>query len=154
MCEHAALAAAAAHALSRFPREACGVVVRGAGGLHFVPVANVATDPRAAFAFDASEQLALWLQEAAGAFAIEALVHSHCDADAGFSSADRRAATADDGSPLHPGLEHWVLAIRGPRPRLDEAVAWRWRRGNWTGRPLALPPVAGCVSCVTPQNRI
>ena len=154
MCEAAALAAAAAHACARWPLEACGLAVRAAAGVRFVPVVNVSPDPRTSFAFAPAEQLALWRAEAAGHLAIVAIVHSHCDADASFSERDRRDATTADGHPLYPGVEHWVLSIRGPGPRLDEAVAWTWRPGGWTGRALAPTPVAGCPSCVGVKNRL
>ena len=150
-----ALAAAAAHACAQWPLEACGVVVRGPDGVHrFVPVANVADDPATRFELDPHAQLALWKQAAAGAFALVAAVHSHPDAPADFSREDRACATSPGGGPLHPALEHWVLSIRGPRPRLDQAKSYTWRMGEWAERALARPPIPGARICVATQKRL
>ncbi len=154
MCEHEALAHAAAHACAGWPLETCGAVVRDEGGLRFVAVRNAAPDSRTAFAFAASEQLALWRAEAEGRFAIVAIVHSHPDGSAEFSQQDRRLAVAGDGSALVPGVEHWVLAVHGPAPRLHEAKAWTWRPDGWSGRALAPPYATGCASCIRAQNRL
>lgn len=137
----AAFAAAADHACACWPLESCGVVVRSAGGAcRYLPVRNVAADPARRFELDPAEQLAIWRRAAAGEFALVALVHSHPDGTADFSAADRAAATTAAGRPLHPGVDHWVLAIHGPAPRLVEARAFTWSAGRWSRQASVCRP--------------
>ena len=112
------------------------------GASRFVAVRNVAAEAARAFEFDPLEQLAIWKEAAAGAFVLVALVHSHPDGEACFSAADRAAATTAHGAPLHPGLEHWVLAVHGPTPRLVDARAFTWGAGGWCQRPLVRRPAS------------
>ncbi|WP_373045141.1 Mov34/MPN/PAD-1 family protein [Vulgatibacter sp.] len=150
-----ALAAAAAHLCATWPLEGCGAVVRAPGGAcHFVAIPNVARTPEVAFAFEPRAQLELFRNTAAGAVELVALVHSHVGAPADFSEEDRAAATTVDGRPLHPGLEHWVLAVYGPPPAVVEARAFTWRVDGWSERPLVPPPAAGAPSCARPANRL
>lgn len=141
------LAQAAAHAEACWPRESCGVILRAADGtLCYRPMRNAATAP-GAYAFEAAEQLAVWRSGW-----VAAIVHSHPDAPAAFSAADRREAEGPDGSPLFPCVDYLVLSVAGPHPRAVEARAFSWQGRSWTERAIELPSSCRGASCVGSGN--
>ncbi len=128
--EDTEVAAAICHACeASYPVEACGLVLRdGAGRLRVRPVRNLqdhlnAHDPqqhprtaRTAFALDVR---AVAAAEAEGEQVL-AIWHSHCDAAAYLSAADREGmATA--GLLHHPGVAYAVVAVHA-----GAATALRW----------------------------
>jgi proteasome lid subunit RPN8/RPN11 len=72
------------HALAEYPRECCGVVIVAKGRERYVPCRNVASTPSEHFVIHRDDQVAA---EEAGE--ITAIVHSHPDAPAKPSEADR-----------------------------------------------------------------
>lgn len=107
-------------------REVCGFVVRRAGALHVVPVANVAdryhaADPAAfprtsrdSYLMDPKEQLRVHRELEAWGGEIAAVWHSHVEVGAYFSEKDRADAVVD-GVQTVPGAEYLVLGVRGGR---------------------------------------
>ncbi|MGX2089263.1 C40 family peptidase [Xanthomonas axonopodis pv. maculifoliigardeniae] len=93
--EHATLLAIQAHAAAEYPRECCGLIVAAAGGEIYVPCLNVATTPSEHFIISKHDSTA-----AEDAGEIVALVHSHPDASAHPSDADRVQCEAN-GWPWH-----------------------------------------------------
>ena len=130
------LAEIAAHAERCYPEEGCGLVVRRADAWRFWPIANAANryhradpqsfpeDARKAYLLDPVEQRQAWARAAREGWEVVAVVHSHCDADASFSTRDRELALAAPGRPLHPGLEYLVVSVVGGRAGEVRAHAW------------------------------
>lgn len=79
-----AMQAAQAHALRDYPREACGLVVRTPSGERYIACRNVATTPSEHFILPAEDYAAAEDQGE-----IAAVLHSHPDASARASDADR-----------------------------------------------------------------
>jgi len=79
-------AAAIAHALAEYPRESCGLVVVVKGRERYWPCRNVATTPSDHFVMNEKDYAA-----ADDAGEVTMLVHSHPDAHAQPSEADRVA---------------------------------------------------------------
>lgn len=73
-----------AHAAAQFPKECCGLVVRLATGLAYLPADNLAAGPEDAFVLSPHAWAA-----AEDAGTIMAVVHSHPNASAHASMADR-----------------------------------------------------------------
>lgn len=133
-------------------REVCGFLVRRAGALEVVPVANVAdryhaADPvgfprtsREAYLMSPEAQLRLHrdLEEHGGE--IVAVWHSHVECGAYFSEKDRADAVVD-GQPTVPGAEYLVLGVR--RGRVTEAKRFRWDGRDFVEAPLAFPGAHG-----------
>ena len=107
-------------------REACGFVVRRAGALHVVPIANVAdryhaADPAAfprtsrdSYLMDPKDQLRVMRELDSWGGEIAAVWHSHVEVGAYFSAKDRADAVVD-GVQTVPGAEYLVLGVRGGR---------------------------------------
>jgi len=112
----AALLARIAAACERTPdREACGFVVRAAGGaLDVVEVPNAAEEPRLAYLMDPDVLLATFERLAREGADVVAVWHSHVEAPAAFSARDREEALLD-GEPALPGAEYLVVSVRGGR---------------------------------------
>ena len=89
-------------AQSRLPEEACGLVLEEAGRIWAVELPNVAADRRRGFELDPGAVVD-WLgrTEGPGSLRIRGVWHSHPDAPAVLSGADRRGAL--------PGAEHWIV---------------------------------------------
>lgn len=82
--EQSTLLAIQAHAVAEYPRECCGLIVATAGGEAYVACRNVATTPSEHFRLPAEDFAA-----AEDLGEILAVVHSHPDAAATPSQADR-----------------------------------------------------------------
>lgn len=127
-------------------REACGFVVRRGRALEVVAIRNAAdryhaADPAAfprgsrhAFVMDPRDQLRVLRELDAWGGEIVAVWHSHVEARACLSDADRREAFPG-GAPAVPGAEHLVLAVRAGR--VAEVRRYRLHGGALAEAPLA-----------------
>ncbi|MBB5862580.1 C40 family peptidase [Xanthomonas sp. 3058] len=97
--EHATLQAIQAHAMAEYPRECCGLVVLADTGERYVPCQNAATTPSEHFILPAADYA---VAEDAGA--VLALVHSHPNASALPSDADRVMCEAS-------GLQWHIVSV-------------------------------------------
>jgi proteasome lid subunit RPN8/RPN11 len=102
------------HALREYPRECCGLVMRG--GL-YVPMENKAPDPEEAFEVDTGALM----QDG-----VLALVHSHTDAPAAPSAADMEQQIAT-------GITWGLISTNGN----DATPVW------WWGGGIPTPPLLG-----------
>ena len=131
------------HCLREYPKEAVGVVI-GPEGTHMqdriIPCVNAieklcARDPGrhpcgtdARFAMDPDRLLLIDAECRAKGWRMKLIYHSHPDGGTEFSSADRAGARAHDGTPLHPHVQHMVLAVTG-RAVTGHAF-YRWDAGQ------------------------
>lgn len=125
--------------------EVCGFVVRRAGALEVVPIANVADryharDPerfprtsRDSYLMDPRAQLRVHEELAASDGELVAVWHSHVEVGAYFSPKDRADAVVD-GIQLLPGAEYLVLGVR--RGRVDDVKRFRFQEGDFVEAPL------------------
>ncbi|WMJ68731.1 C40 family peptidase [Stenotrophomonas sp. 24(2023)] len=93
--EKSTLYAIQAHALAEYPRECCGLIVAAASGEAYIPCSNTATKPSDHFQLPAQDYAAAEDQGE-----VLAVVHSHPDASAAASDADRVMCEAS-GLPWH-----------------------------------------------------
>lgn len=90
-----------AHAREEYPKEACGLVVRAADGMRYLPCANTAAEAQDYFEIGADD----WVR-AAETGGVLAVVHSHPDGTPFLSGADRQ---------MHARSHYpWVLAAGSP----------------------------------------
>ena len=139
-----------AHALSDYPDECCGLVLRDAGdGASVVPCENIqdklhARDPeehprtaRTAYRMD-DLQVAKTLQAAeeagGGLFAI---YHSHIDCDAYFSDEDQAAAQFF-GEPAYPGVSYLVISVVKEKIENRKAFCWSDDSSQFEEVPLSI----------------
>ncbi len=127
-------------------REVCGFVLRRAGALHVIPVANVAdryhaADPgtfprtsRDSYLMDPKEQLRVLRELESWGGEIAAVWHSHVEVGAYFSEKDRADALVD-GVQTVPGAEYLVLGVRGGR--VTEVRRYRLDGGAFVESELA-----------------
>ncbi|MBB3806423.1 proteasome lid subunit RPN8/RPN11 [Xanthomonas arboricola] len=87
--EHATLLAIQAHAAAEYPRECCGLIVHAPTGEQYRPCRNAATTPSEHFILPAEDYAA-----AEDVGQIVALVHSHPNASAHASDADKAMCEA------------------------------------------------------------
>lgn len=144
----ALLAGIAAYLERCYPEEGCGLVVRRGEEWKFWPISNAVdrfhrADPETfpedagrAYLLDPVEQRRARERAAREGWAIVAVAHSHCDADASFSARDRELALAAPGRPLHPGLEYLVVSVVGGRA--GEIRAHAWDGSDFTSRIVAV----------------
>ena len=147
-----ALGQIARHAEATWPGECCGLLLEDAsGGLRFQPIANIAgtedgaatsrrsrrdgyvMDPKALLqALEAAEQAGgrLW-----------AIVHSHPDVGADFSSEDKNRALGGEDSPLWPGVRYLVVSVRGGHA--DDARMYTWDDASHDFREEKVPGIEG-----------
>lgn len=93
--QQSTLQAIQAHAVAEYPRECCGLIVAGANGEAYIPCRNVATTPSEHFRLPAEDYA---YAEDLGE--VLAVVHSHPNASAAASDADRVMCEAS-GLPWH-----------------------------------------------------
>lgn len=113
-------AAAKAHALAEYPREACGLVVDGV----YEPKANKAVDPHNAFEIDRR----CWATKRK----IQAVIHSHCAVPGSFTwSPEEKKATDDHGHAPWPSSDDM-------RQQVATGLPWAiiWTDGQGTKGPL------------------
>jgi len=125
----------ARHARDKYPAECCGLLLADrSGALRFQPIANIAgtqagaatsaRSQRDGYVMDPGELLsALEAAEQAGG-SLWAIVHSHPDVGAYFSSEDRNMALGGGSDPLWPGVQYLVVSVR--QGRVDGARIYRW----------------------------
>jgi proteasome lid subunit RPN8/RPN11 len=118
-----------------YPKEGCGLILRGPSGLRIRPMRNAydelrARDPkryprtaRTAYELDAKEWLRVSLGADRAGEQIVCIYHSHVDVGAYFSDEDR-AMAAPDGRPLIPGVSYLVVAVNGGKAQ--GARLYRW----------------------------
>lgn len=109
------------HAAAAYPHEACGLVVRRAGGLAVVPGHNLA--PRGAFELDPATLISHRHED------LVALYHSHCDAPPILSAADRATLVIGD-QPAWPGVEVWIVPVRNGVTA--PPVRYGWNSGDFS----------------------
>ena len=114
----------------RYPEEACGLILREAGGALCVqPAENLQNryhdlDPQT---FERTARTAFLLDQRALRRAADqglqlvAIYHSHCDAGAYFSTEDVRGA-APAGEVLYPGVAQLVVSVIGGRVKAVRGV--------------------------------
>lgn len=120
--------------------EACGFVVRRAGGLEMVPIPNVAdryhdADPahfprtsRSSYFMDPRAQVRVLTELDATGGAVVAIWHSHVELGAYFSAMDRAEAVID-GVQQVPGAEYLVFGMKGGR--VTESKRYRLEDGEF-----------------------
>ena len=125
----------AAHLRSCYPAEGCGLVfAAAAGALSFKPIANIAGSAEAratssrtgrdGYVMDPKALLsALDTVERAGG-RLYAIVHSHPDVGAYFSTEDRDMALGGGEEPLWPDVRYLVVSVRSGT--VDRAVLYTW----------------------------
>jgi proteasome lid subunit RPN8/RPN11 len=129
------MAEIAAHARSTYPAECCGLVLaRGDGSLRFVPIANIAGTAAAAgnsrrtrrdgYVMDPKALLAALAEAERGGGRLSAIVHSHPDVGAYFSSEDRDMALGGGVEPLWPGVQYLVISCKDTG--VDAARLYTW----------------------------
>jgi len=128
-----------AHAEEAYPAECCGLLLAdGAGGLRFLPIANVAGTAQAAgvstrsaadgYVMDPLGLMAAQDEADRLGASVWAIVHSHPDVGAYFSAEDRRNALDDRGrEPLWPGVHYLVISARAGG--VDRACLYTWDPG-------------------------
>jgi [CysO sulfur-carrier protein]-S-L-cysteine hydrolase len=123
------------HAQATYPAECCGLLLAdGGGALRFQPIRNVAGSAEGAatslrtqrdgYVMDPKALLdALETTERAGG-RLWAIVHSHPDVGAYFSSEDRNMALGGGEAPLWPGVHYLVVSVRGGRVDAGRIYTW------------------------------
>lgn len=133
-------AAIVAESVKQHPAEACGLVLSdGSGALRFEAIQNIAgtssglvTSARTAtegFVMEPRALLRVILGAEATGGTLLAMVHSHPDAGACFSSEDRDMALGGECEPLWPGVDSVVVSVRsrpGSKAFVDDARLYRW----------------------------
>jgi adenylyltransferase/sulfurtransferase len=140
------------HAQATWPAECCGLLLEDASGaLRFQPIRNIAgsaegaatsvrsqrdgyvMDPKALLeTLEATEQAGgrLW-----------AIVHSHPEVGAYFSSEDRNMALGGEDAPLWPGVRYLVVSVRGGHA--DDARMYTWDEASLDFREEKIPGIVG-----------
>jgi proteasome lid subunit RPN8/RPN11 len=126
-----------AHARECYPEECCGLLLGSPGGgpARVVRCTNVQNqrhargeselDASRAFWIDPLELLrALQTAESQGE-TVQAIYHSHVDAEPYLSQTDLRGAIAADGEPLWPGAAQLVVSVYDGVVR--DAAVYEWR---------------------------
>jgi adenylyltransferase/sulfurtransferase len=132
---HPLMPAIAAHARSTYPAECCGLVLADAqGALRFVPIPNVAGTAAAAgsssrtqrdgYVMDPGSLLGALQAAEEGGGSLAAIVHSHPDVGAYFSSEDKDMALGGGKEPLWPGVQYLVVSCR--TRGVDDARLYTW----------------------------
>ncbi len=130
-----ALKQIASHARGTYPAECCGLVLADArGALTFRPIANIAGTAEARGTSTRSGRDGYVMEPKALLRALEeaeqaggrlwAIVHSHPEVGAYFSSEDRDMALGGGDEPLWPGVQYLVVSVRSGR--VDGARLYTW----------------------------
>lgn len=135
-----------AHARECYPEECCGLLLgtTGRGPARVVRCTNVQNqrlargeselDARRAFWIDPLELLhALQAAETRGE-SVQAIYHSHVDAEPYLSQTDLRGAIAADGEPLWPGAAQLVVSVYDGVVRDAAVYEWRTSARAFEGR--------------------
>ena len=144
------LAAIALECQSRYPAEACGLVLsNGSGALRFAAIPNIAGTSAASgtssrtgrdgYVMEPARLMAELEQAESSGGALVGIVHSHPDVGAYFSREDREMALGGGREPLWPGVDYLVVSCR--TGQADDARLYRWdpRRGDFLEEILPLP---------------
>jgi proteasome lid subunit RPN8/RPN11 len=96
------------HARAEYPNEACGVLLRAAGGevIQAVACSNVAALPRSRYQIDPPELIAVQRRARERGLEIAGFYHSHPDAEAEPSATDAAEA-------YWTGCSYVIAAVRG-----------------------------------------
>lgn len=111
------------HALSEYPREACGVIYKDA----YVPLANVARDPINEFGFSDADTLRYSKDPG-----FEAVVHSHPAAEKEGIKRSRLSPSAVDMQQQLATAKPWVIVA-------ENASNGTWEMFDWGKHTLDLP---------------
>ena len=125
----------AAECNSRYPAEACGLLLADkTGRLKFVAIPNIAGSSAAAdtssrtgrdgYVMDPARLVAELEAADSSGGSLAGIVHSHPDVGAYFSREDREMALGGGDSPLWPGVEYLVMSCRAGA--CDDARLYRW----------------------------
>jgi proteasome lid subunit RPN8/RPN11 len=122
----------AAHARSTYPAECCGLLLKDrSGAISFRPIANVAgtteissRTPRDGYVMDPKALLGALEETESRGGQLWAIIHSHPDVGAYFSSEDRDMALGGGEEPLWPGVRYVVISVR--TGRVDAARIYTW----------------------------
>lgn len=140
------------HAEAVWPSECCGLLLEDRSGeLRFQPIRNIAgsaagaaTSARSArdgYVMDPKALLeALEATDQAGG-RLWAIVHSHPEVGAYFSSEDKNMALGGGDSPLWPGVRYLVVSVRGGRA--DDARVYTWADESRDFREEKIAGIAG-----------
>ena len=133
------LADIAAECVRQHPAEACGLILsNGKGTVSFEPIQNIAGTSSALVTSNRQARNGFVMEPTALMRAIDsaestggallAIVHSHPDVGAYFSSEDRDMALGGGSEPLWPGVDSVVVSVRlGPQGAfVDDARLYRW----------------------------
>lgn len=126
------------HAIAAYPNESCGLVVVVKGKEKYVACKNLATSAKEQFKLDPKD----WA-DAEEMGAITAVVHSHPDASANPSDADRKCC--EDS-----GLPWYIFSIGcedGEAPHLNSEYAWE--PNGWEAPLVGRKFYHGVMDCYT-----
>jgi len=129
----------ARHARDTYPAECCGLLLADARGeIRFQPIPNVAGTEEGAVTSTRTQRDGYVMEPKALLHALEAtergggqlwaIVHSHPDVGAYFSSEDKHVALGGGDEPLWPGVGYLVVSVRAGR--VDGARLYRWDASN------------------------
>ena len=124
------------HCLRESPKEAVGIII-GPEETHkqdrIIACVNALdeSEARSGFAMQPERLLLIDAECRAKGWRMELIYHSHPDGDTQFSSADREHAVAHDGTPLHPHVEHMVVALNGRAVTGHAFYRWDARRHDF-----------------------
>lgn len=127
-------------------REVCGLLLERDGALEAERLPNAADEERfrgasrTSYVMEARALLRALRRLDDEGGRLVAVWHSHVDAPATFSAADRAQALADDDTPLLGEVDHLVLGLRAGR--VTETRCFRWDGSNYLEVPTELQRAA------------
>lgn len=135
MLHHKTMAAITAHALAEYPRECCGLIVaRGSDKELYVPCRNIAATPSEHFRMHPED----WADAEDAYGEPQMLVHSHPDASAEPSDADR--ASCEES-----GIPWFIVAVSATEATGQHLL----QPTGWKAPLLARPFYHGILDCYT-----
>ena len=102
--------------------------------LHKRDPENFPRSARSGFAISPKRLLKIDAECRAKGWRIKLIYHSHPGGGVAFSDADRKAALAHDGSPLHPHVEYMVVAVDADAVSGHAFYAWDEARRDFVAR--------------------